>query len=84
MKQRCTNPKNKGYKNYGGRGIYVCDRWMKSFPAFLMDMGKRPSPNLSIERKDNDGPYAKWNCKWATYEEQSLNKRPRSDRSKAA
>lgn len=72
--QRCTNPKRDNFKYYGGRGITVCDRWLK-FENFLADMGYKPSPAHSIERRDNDGPYDKDNCYWATRLEQGRNKR---------
>src|SRR3990167_2507751 len=78
MLQRCTNPKNAGYKYWGGRGIDVCVRWrgVDGFDAFLADMGERPD-GLSIDRIDNDGNYEPANCRWATPQEQRLNQRPR-------
>lgn len=72
--QRCTNPKSAAYSGYGGRGIDVCDEW-RSFDAFLRDMGRRPSPEHSIDRKNNDRGYNKENCRWSTSAEQSRNTR---------
>jgi hypothetical protein len=74
MKSRCLNPKNKFYKNYGGRGIKICDEWTNSFDNFFKDMGVRPK-NHSLDRINNNGNYCKENCKWSTYEEQQNNKR---------
>lgn len=77
---RCYNTKNLGYKNYGGRGITVCDRWLESFENFYADMGDRPSPKLTIDRENNNLGYSPENCRWATYSQQSLNKRPLSSK----
>jgi hypothetical protein len=74
MVQRCTNENWPQYKDWGGRGITIEDpRWLE-FPNFLADMGERP-PGLTLERKDNNGPYALWNCIWATPHEQHMNTR---------
>lgn len=73
--KRCENKRNKHYADYGGRGIKVCERWRNSFENFLSDMGKRPSPNHSIDRKENNGDYDPGNCRWSTIDEQARNKR---------
>jgi hypothetical protein len=74
MKGRCGSPSNRNYKGYGGRGIKVCERWGR-YENFLADMGRRPSPTHSIERKNNNGDYEPENCVWATKKEQGRNKR---------
>lgn len=75
MRWRCYNSNNKSFKDYGARGITVCDRWRNSFEAFLEDMGPRPSPKHSIERNNNDAYYAPGNCTWAKRKVQNRNKR---------
>lgn len=72
---RCYNPRTRGYHNYGGRGITVCDRWRgeKGFERFLEDMGNKPSTQHSIDRVDNNGNYDPANCRWATPKEQCGN-----------
>lgn len=73
IKRRCLSKKNISYKNYGGRGIKVCDRWLSSFENFLEDMGERPSPEHQIDRIDNNGDYEPNNCRWVTPSENCLN-----------
>lgn len=73
MKSRCNNPKHSNYKRYGGRGIRVCERWSESYETFLEDVGERPSPKHTLDRKDNDGNYEPGNVRWATAMEQNRN-----------
>jgi hypothetical protein len=73
MKQRCTNPNFKQWKDYGGRGIKVCKRW-QAFENFLADMGEKP-PKLQIDRIDNNGDYKPSNCRWVTPKENSATRR---------
>lgn len=80
MIDRCSNPKNSGFRNYGGRGIHVCPQWQgpKGFQQFISDMGWRPSAparQITIERVNNDDGYNAKNCRWATFRENSRNKR---------
>lgn len=81
MIDRCERPNNRSYANYGGRGIRVCDRWVRGeggltgYECFLADMGARPERALTIERRDGAGNYEPGNCSWESRTVQSRNRR---------
>lgn len=74
MKSRCYNKKDKKYPIYGGRGIKICKRWKRSFSNFLQDVGKRPTPEHSIDRINTNGNYCPSNVRWSTKKEQANNR----------
>jgi hypothetical protein len=73
--QRTTDPSHKNYKHYGGRGITMDAEWAESPDAFIADMGLPPSHAHSLDRRDNDGPYSRDNCRWILRGEQTRNTR---------
>jgi hypothetical protein len=75
MKQRCRDPRCKSFSDYGGRGITVCPQWVDSFPAFLTDVGRAPSPAHTLGRIRNDENYEPGNVSWQTRQEQNDNTR---------
>lgn len=83
MKQRCYNPNNKRYSDWGGRGITICDEWKNNFRKFekwAIESGYKEG--LTIDRINNDKEYSPNNCRWATYHEQRINQRPKSQNKK--
>lgn len=74
MINRCLQKRRKDYARYGGRGIKVCQRWRNNFAAFVADMGPRPTPHHTIERKNNNGNYTPSNCIWSTRAAQTVNR----------
>lgn len=75
IKQRCKNPKNRSYKNYGARGVAICERWDNDFWAFVEDVGLPPSTKHSLDRIDFNGNYEPGNVRWATAHQQCQNRR---------
>lgn len=75
IKQRCYDSSRPEYPNYGGRGIAMDPQWKESFEAFHADVGDPPSDRHTLDRRDNDGPYTKANCRWRTMKEQQNNRR---------
>lgn len=75
LKNRCHNPQARDYAYYGGRGITVCRKWRESFVAFLADIGRKPAPDYTLERRNTNKGYSPSNCYWATRETQSRNRR---------
>ena len=79
--QRCDNPNNTSWPDYGGRGIKICKEWRRDFSAFVNHIGKKPTPDHSLDRIDNDRDYEPGNVKWSTRQQQNGNKRKKYGKS---
>lgn len=80
MIQRCSNSNHPEYKNYGARGIMVCEEWRSSFERFFEDMGEKPSPKFSLDRINNEKGYFKENCRWTDASTQATNQREKENK----
>lgn len=74
MKARCLNPQHPSYKDYGGRGIKICDSWLKDFGTFLNDLGPKPDKYSTLDRINNNGNYEPDNCRWISIQDQQKNR----------
>src|SRR5215467_13072776 len=75
IRHRCISPHYKDFPRYGGRGITICKKWLQSFARFAADIGPHPGKGWTLDRKNNDGPYAPGNVRWATWKTQAHNRR---------
>jgi hypothetical protein len=75
MLSRCLNPKHPRYRQYGARGVQICQRWLESFQNFLADMGLKPEPELTLDRIDPSGNYEPANCRWISFDANRRNRR---------